>query len=131
MNTTSLSHDPRDRLLLWSCLWGGGVIWMLHLLAVWTIAEFGCLTALARPGPLEISWVAWLILAVSVVLLSLTGLITWISWRRAGGGGGSDGERPGRFAARVGLVVNPLFGLIIIAETLPVFFYLRDCGTHL
>jgi fatty acid desaturase len=131
MNPTPLSDHPHNRLLLWSCMWGGGVLWLFHLVAVWLAAEFGCLTALAKLGPLGISWVAWVILAVSVVILLLTGVITWISWHHSRGGGASDGERPGRFAARVGLVANPLFGLVIIAETLPIFYYLKDCGTYL
>lgn len=125
------NEHPARRLLLWSCLWGGGVAWALHLMAVWVVAEFGCMSALGRPGPLGASWVAWVILGVSALCLALAGLATLASWRYSRGGGGSDGERPGRFAARTGLVANPLFIFIIIAQTLPVFFYLRDCGTYI
>jgi len=127
----SASESPPHRLRVWSCLWGGGLAWALHLAAVWAIAEFGCMTAMARPGPLEVSWVAWGILGVSVLCLALAGIATLESWRQAHSGAGSGGERPARFAAGSGVVVNSLFMFIIIAQTLPVFFYLRDCGTYL
>jgi hypothetical protein len=131
MTAQTLSNDPPHRLLLWSCLWGGGVAWMLHLAAVWLIAEFGCMTALGRPGPMGYSWVAWTILGVSLLCLAVAGLATLVSWKYSQGGGGSDGERPGRFAARTGLVANPIFMFIIISQTLPVFFYMKDCGTYI
>ncbi len=131
MMTTSQAHDPKHRLLLWSCLWGGGVTWMLHLAAVWVIAEFGCMTALDQPGPLGFSWVSWTILGVSLVCLAVAGLATLVSWRHSRDGSGPDEERPGRFAARTGLVVNPIFMFIIVAQTLPVFFYMRECGSYI
>ncbi len=130
MTTISQSNDSPHRLLLWSCLWGGGVAWALHLMTVWVLAEFGCMTALGRPGPFGFSWVAWTILGVSALCLAFAGLATLVCWRHSQGEG-TDGERPGRFAARTGLVANPIFMFIIIAQTLPVFFYMRDCGTYI
>lgn len=124
MNAFSRSNDSPSRLSLWSCLWGGGVVWILHFLAVWVIAEFGCLTRLADPGPLEISWVAWLIMGVSLLCLGMAAGLSYFSWRCSRGGGDC-------FAARVGVVANPIFMLIIVAETLPVFYYLRDCGSYI
>lgn len=123
----SILPSPAGRLRLWACLWGGGAAWTAHLLAVWLIAEFGCLTGLAKPGPLDISWVAWLILAVTVVCLALAGIATYASWRHAR----RDTGKPARFLGRTGLVANPLFMLVIIVQTLPVFFYLRDCGVYI
>ncbi len=122
------------RLLVWGSLWGGGVAWLLHLLAVWALAEFGCLSPLARPGPLEVSWVAWLGLAVSVLFFALGGVATWASWRcgrRFGAVTPPEGGDTVRFVARYGLVANPLFMLIIITQTLPFFYYLSDCGTYM
>jgi hypothetical protein len=97
---------------------------MLHFLAVWVIAEFGCFTRLANLGPFGFSWVAWLILAVSLLCLVMAAGVSYLSWRYSRGGEAC-------FAARVGVVANPMFMLIIIAETLPVFYYLKDCGTYI
>lgn len=120
------------RLLLWSCLWGGGVAWLVHLLSIWLLAEFGCLGALAEPGPLDVSRVAWLVLAASALCFVAAGVATLASWRcrRHGGdaGAGEDAEAA-RFVSRYGLVANPLFMLIILAQTLPVFFHLSDCAS--
>ncbi len=125
----SISEVPAasGRLRLWSCRWCGGVAWGLHLVTVWLIAEFGCPSELARPGPLGVSGVAWLALAVSIGCLALGGLATWASWRRSRGGG----EEPARFIGKVGLVANPLFMLVIAAQTMPIFFHLQECGNYI
>lgn len=122
------------RLLIWGSLWGGGVAWFLHLLAVWAFAEFGCLSRLAHPGPLDVSWVAWLGLVASLLCFALGGVATWASWRcrqRLEAAHPPAGGETARFVVRCGLVANPFFMLIIVTQTLPIFYYLRDCGTYI
>jgi len=119
--------DAGGRFLIWSSLWGGGIAWALHLLVVWVIAEFGCIGGLANPGPFEVSGVVWAVIAASLVFIGLAGfaIVTSVLCRRR-----LSGENP-RFVARYGLAANPLFLLIIIAQSLPVFFYLQDCGSYI
>ncbi len=129
MTTSSFASDRVGRLFVWSSLWLGGIAWLLHLLTAWALAEFGCMSALAGPGPAGISWVAWGILAATVPCLLLCGLASWAGWR-CGRGPMGGGETAG-FFVRFGLAANPLFALIIIAQTIPVFYHLKDCGIHI
>jgi len=126
---SSLSEGrPRgERLRQWSCLWGGGLAWTLHLLAIWLIAEFGCVGEARKPPGEGLSAVAWGILAATGICLGLAGWATRASWRRARSERGSEAK----FLGRTGLVLNPLFALVILAETVPVFFYLEKCGSHI
>jgi hypothetical protein len=119
--------DAGGRFLLWFSLWGGGIAWAMHLFVVWIIAEFGCIGGLARPGPLQVSWVVWAVVAASLVFIGLAGLAIGGSLLCRRKLAGEDA----RFVARFGLAANPLFLLIIIAQALPVFFYLQDCGSYL
>jgi len=119
--------DAGERFLMWASLWGGGIAWALHLLVVWAFAEFGCIGGLASPGPLGVTWVAWAVVAASVVFVGLAGLAILASVlcrRRLSG-------EDARFVARYGLAANPLFLVIILAQLLPVFFYLQDCGSYI
>lgn len=117
----------------WVGLWGGGVVWLLHFLSIWALAEFGCLGPLARPGALGVSVVAWLVLAVTALALALAGAATWLGWHterraRSRGAGASDPAEAVAFAARVGWVAGALFTFVILIEAVPVLFYLRGCG---
>jgi hypothetical protein len=120
---------PGHRLLIWTSLWGGGVAWLLHLAAAWILSEFGCLGRLAQPGPRDISWVAWSILGVTVLCLALGAFSVWTSYLCA--------REPAaipqttRLVSRYGLAANPIFMLIITTQAIPVFYYLRDCGTYI
>ncbi len=112
--------------MVWCSLWGGGCAWLVHLLAAWAFAEFGCLGGLAEAGPGGISWVAWLVAGVSGCCLLLALGAAWLS-RRCG----RIDDEIGRFAARYGGWVNGIFAFIILAQTMPVFFHLRDCGSYI
>jgi len=112
------------RFLLWSCLWGGGVAWLLHFLAIWICAEFGCISGLGVPGMLGISRVAWLVLVLTVVFLMPAGLAFYASWRWCPRQPG-----PGTFVSHCGMAANASFMLVIAVQSLPVFFHLRSCGS--
>jgi hypothetical protein len=117
---------PRDRAMIWCGLWGGGCAWFAHLLGAWMFAEFGCLSGMGLPGPAGISQVAWLVLGISALCMALAGAAAVLS-RRCG----RITDETGRFAERYGVWVNGLFMLIIAAQTAPVFFYLKDCGSYI
>lgn len=133
--------DPRaGRGRIWGGLWGPAVAWLVHFLAIYALAEFGCLSPLAERVVLGASLVAWLVLAVTVACLALSGGVTWLAWRidqrlsaaptapATAGPEADPGPDAGRFAARAGWTSGLLFTLIIAVEAVPVFFYLRDCG---
>jgi hypothetical protein len=109
---------------LWACLWGGGVSWLLHFIAIWVCAEFGCISGLGRPGPFGVSIVAWLVLACTVLFLALCGLALRISWSLRQRQGSSE-----PFVSGCGLALNAIFLLVIAVQSIPVFFHLKNCGS--
>ncbi len=126
---------------VWLALWGGGAAWLAHFLTIWALAEFGCQTALARPGPLGVSPVAWLIVGATVVAAALAAGATVLAWRteRSAGEGAGVGDVPGdgdvsdaveavTFTGRIGWVAGGFFTLVILVEAAPVLLYLRGCG---
>lgn len=114
-----------SRLLLWSRLWVGGLAWLLHFLSIWVAAEFGCLSSFARPGVGGVSVVAWIVLGISAVFIGLAGYAAYGACRRMPVTGADGSEA---FLRRFARVANGIFLLIIAAQTLPAFFYLKDCG---
>ena len=82
---------------------------------------------------LGLTAVAWLLLALSVValLIAVAGTLTALRRRRAAAAHGADDEL-GRDAAlaavdRTAAITGGLFVLAIIVESIPIFYYLRDC----
>ncbi|MCO5168649.1 MAG: hypothetical protein M9894_20095 [Planctomycetes bacterium] len=131
------AQDPQaGRGRIWVGLWGPAVVWLVHFLALYALAEFGCLSPLADRVVLGASLVAWLVLAVTAVCLALSGGITWLAWQvdqrltplATSGPEADPGPDAGRFAGRAGWMSGLLFTLIIAVEAVPVFFFLRDCG---
>lgn len=120
-----MNETTRQRLALWSHLWGGGLAWLLHFLSIWICAEFGCIGTPDLPAIFGISRVAWLVLILSVLFLGLAGAATLRSWVKAPD---HTPDSPDAFLYRCGKVANPFFLFVIAVQTLPAFFYLNDCG---
>jgi hypothetical protein len=132
-------QDPRrehggTRPALWFGLIGGGVAWLGHLLSAYLIAEFGCISGLGERHALGLSVVAWLILVASVVALLVAGTAAFVAYRSrerlARESQATDiepGTNPEYDMARTGWTTSALFVLIITVETIPIFFYLRNC----
>lgn len=114
------------RFRFWSQFWGGGLAWLLHFLTIWVAAEFGCLSALSRPGPAGVSLVAWVVLGLSAFFIgiALWGLLTSPARMVA-----LDTVETDLFVRRFARVANVIFLLVIVAQTVPAFFYLKDCGS--
>jgi hypothetical protein len=118
---------------LWAGLLGGGVAWTLHLVLAYIIAEFGCISGLDRAQFLGISAVAWLLLGLSVAMLLGAGAVTWFTYRTTRRLAALRGETLASeadfemYMARAGYITSGSFFLIILAQTLPIFFYLRTC----
>lgn len=114
-------------------LLGGAVAWLLHLLLAYLIAEFGCLLGYGEVMWGGVSLVAWTLLVMSALILALAGVATavsYIKWEELGLGSAGEGteKRSAQlFLARTALITNFLFLLIILAQTVPIFYYLREC----
>lgn len=119
-------NPVHPRLLLWSRLWFGGLAWLLHFLSIWVAAEFGCLSSFARPGVGGVSVVAWIVLGLSAVFIGFAGYAFYRANHRPPATGSDDSEA---FLQHLARFANGIFLLIIAAQTLPAFFYLKDCGS--
>jgi hypothetical protein len=121
----------RERAL-WFGLLGGGVAWLIHFLAAYIIAEFGCISGWGKGTFMGVTGLAWLLLGVSAVML---GLCTWsvlIARRclrdlRKAPFADRARVQSRIFMARAGFISGAIFVLIILVETLPIFFYLQRC----
>lgn len=120
---------------LWVGVWGGGIAWTVHFLTAALIAEWGCLTGLSARTLWGMTAVAWSIILVSVVMALVASVVTWVAYREmlclnTPSDEQSDlydrlGNR--RFMARTGFAASSFFLLIIIAQSLPILFFLSEC----
>jgi hypothetical protein len=121
---------PVSRFRLWFGLFGGAVAWTVHFLAAYAIAEFGCVSSFRDARFLGITGVAWGILAITALTLVLAvgGLeIARRSKRLLLVEVHEDEDEPEAFMARAGWITSVVFVAIIVAQTVPVLYYLRSC----
>jgi hypothetical protein len=127
-----VSRAVPSRGALWFALWGGGAAWLAHLLLVYLIGELGCMGRLQEVRWLGLSAVAWSVFAAAAVTLVVAAAALRVSLRalasvRPEGPFGATVA----FVGRAGIAGNLLFLLVIAAQTVPVFFHLRDCGRYM
>ena len=115
----------------WFAFLGGGVAWTAHLLSIYAIGEFGCVSGIDRTLYRGVSAVAWMILISSVLTLALAGAAAFIGYQDVSRDAKLEAPVPedegGQYLSKFGFILNTLFALIIIVETLPVFAYLDGC----
>lgn len=115
---------------LWFGLLGGAVAWLIHLVAAYLIAEFGCLTHFGEQRALGITLVSWMIVAVTAITALGGGSATWAAYRSFGrlrDARESVDTAAQRATARAGMYASGFSLLVILVETLPLLYYLRDC----
>jgi hypothetical protein len=111
---------------------GGALAWLAHLLGASLVSEWGCFAGWGRQQWLGISSIAWVILILSVMTLLIALAATWVAFR-SGRTARADISRPPSsgdtqsFLAQTSLQANGLFALIIVAESIPILFYLTEC----
>ncbi|MFL5801230.1 MAG: hypothetical protein ACJ8CR_05750 [Roseiflexaceae bacterium] len=88
-DTSAAQHDtvpsPAARWL-WLGLLDAPGIWLVHFLAIWIIAEWGCLAGWAHFTSLGFQSITVLLVIATCIALPLiiaTGLVSWRTWRRA------------------------------------------------
>lgn len=138
-NLPARSGDPPSRARLWFGMFGGAVAWTVHLIAASITAEWGGFAGLDQWKLLGVTSIVWAIFALSLVLgvaALVSALLAYRAWRRVNevhaaldddndpwDSGTGDSTR---LMALAGLVLSGLFLLIIVAQTIPLLFYLRE-----
>lgn len=105
-------------------LWGGMLVWFFSLVAVWGITEIDAYTEAFSATLLGVPS-ATLIAMVLILLCALTALSAGFvaaahQPRRA-----ADPEDDAPFIVRFGVLINGLFTIAILANTLPFFLISR------
>jgi hypothetical protein len=131
MSAEALELTPLRMVRRWFSFLGGGVAWTFHLLSIYAIGEFGCVSGFDRHVYAGISAVAWLLIGVGVLSLIpalAATLMAYVDYRRDQQ---EEKRSPytegGRYLSAFGWPLNGVFSLIIIVESLPVFGYLGGC----
>jgi hypothetical protein len=111
---------------------GGAGAWLVHLVAAYAIAEFGCVGRLRQVSFAGLTSVAWLIITVSLLTLLIAVSSTLLAYRgehrlRASHNTDVTASAAEAEVARTGWITSGLFALVILVESLPIFYYLKDC----
>jgi hypothetical protein len=98
---------------LWAGLLVGPVVWLVQFQSIYTLVTWTCV----RGQP----WTLHVISVVSLLLTTGAALISWRSWRAAGGewrDGGKGGSvvSRSRFMSALGLLVSAMFFLVVLAQ---------------
>jgi hypothetical protein len=114
-------NAPWGVALLWIAVLAGPLAWFLHQQVSYGMATFAC----SRGGEVGLH------VATAVALLIAAGgaLIAWRNWSRVAREGVDEGDETrtrSRFMAIGGFLSSLFFGLVIVAQWLPVLF-LRPC----
>jgi hypothetical protein len=119
------------RASLWFALIGGGGAWMIHLLAAYAIAEFGCVSGLGDRLYGDLSVIAWMQIALTAATTLMAGAATAVAYRRhreLQSIRAVDATLVAeRSTATSGLLASGLFTFVILFESIPILFYLHDC----
>lgn len=121
-----------SRASLWFGLLGGAIAWTIHFMLAYTIAEFGCVSGLGQRSYWNISLVAWLELAVTAVASSVAAAATAVAYRNqvcllSISPTTTNSVDVEQYTARAGLFTSGIFSFVILFESIPIFFYLRNC----
>ncbi|MBA4068055.1 MAG: hypothetical protein C0501_31000 [Isosphaera sp.] len=119
------------RWRLWFGLLGGAGAWTEHLLLAYAVAEFGCRTPAGHDTHLGLTVVTWLLVGVSAASLLVALAATWVAHRSRGrlsrDGDPAAEDAPRAYLATAGLIQSGAFAFVILVESVPILYYLRDC----
>lgn len=125
---TEIAGQEKPRQSTWS-LWfglvGGPLIYSLHFLTVYLLAEAACQANLLRYRVLGLEAITFWVLFLTVVAAVLTGYATWIAYRnqqQTTGNNAQDHAGYASFMAFVGLWLSAIFTVLIVATGLPALF---------
>lgn len=123
-----------NRPMLWFGFLGGALAWTAHLMFAYAAAEFGCVSGWGHGRYLDVSFVAWLevaLTAVTAAVAAASTLVAYQYYRRLKTSPLDTTEVSAlvteRYIAFAGLLAGSLFFFVILFESIPIFFYLRHC----
>lgn len=119
------SHAHISRFAAWFALLGGGIAWMARFLVVWAIAEFGCVSGALEIGGLRSPVV--ILTLVSLPFLGVAAAAVYVGWSRNRTAAADDSNLGGRFMAGTGAITSGIFIVVMIAEIVPLFYFLDEC----
>lgn len=105
-------------------LWGGMLVWLFSLVAVWGITEIDAYTEAFSATLLGVPS-ATLIAMVLILLCALTALSAGFVALANQPERAADPEDDAPFIVRFGVLINGLFTIAILANTLPFFLISR------
>ncbi len=130
VNTAPRKGDM-GRKTLWFGLLGGALAWTAHLFFAYGAAEFGCVGQQDEKSYAGISSVAWMLIAFTVTTATCSAIATVVAYRSycrlQSQGKVSDARASERYLAKAGAITSGIFTFVILFESIPIFYYLRDC----
>jgi hypothetical protein len=108
------SRVPISNMMLWFGALGPPIAWAIHLMTMYPLVEVACRLQSTLP--------LYGMSAVLVLMNAAAGLVSWYYLRFMRTRNGATVPRRVRFMARAGLAASALFMIVIVAQTLPVFF---------
>ncbi|MEX0741819.1 MAG: hypothetical protein WD079_03415 [Phycisphaeraceae bacterium] len=125
----------------WFAFLGGAIAWTAHILLSYAIAEFGCTRGLHHTQLAGITLTAWLLIMLTVLMFLLAVAAAWAGWPQGGmrpaaqldRSDAEDDEKADPRATasdhlrRTGALLSGLFAIIILAQAVPLMFYLHRC----
>ena len=117
---------------LWFGMLGGAIAWLFHLIGAAILAEWGCMSGWGRMHWGGISAVAWAISLLSLVMLLIASAATWVAYRhyqrlRRECHAKSRQDDSRSFLAEAGWKSSAIFTGIVLAESVPILFFLSEC----
>lgn len=109
----------------------GPVVWMLHFVLVWAVAEMGCGANYANMPILPAPAIRTIVIGATVIALIagvVGGVASYRHWASLRGDGITDREARIRFVLQIGMALSVVFVVSVVLTALPVFF-LDACDT--
>ena len=132
-------RDGGATVRMWLSLIGGGLAWTVHLVFSATLAEWGISASLDNRMFMGVNHIAWVVMTVTGVSLAATLWALWgsakllnhfrqqldlkMSVDNAEATQEFADSSTGVYLMRVGICSNCVFLLVILAQSLSVFFY--------
>ena len=125
--TTKPSIPQTEQIAAWFGFLGGGLAWIIHLVALSVIAEFGYFAGMEQYTYLGVTSIAWLVIGASMLMTAVAAFATATAIRAQRAVDSYPDAASGNvynFIARSGIYLSATFLFIIVAESIPVFFFL-------
>ena len=130
--TASIGQQGVSAVRLASGLFAPALAWTVHLLGAVTISEWACLAGWGQAIVLGIALLSWVLIALTLATVLVAAVGVWLAYRAASGQPPWDEPRSAiahneLFLARVGVWAGAMFLLVILAQSIPILYFLSGC----